>query len=368
MRNSHLDFLRALSVLLVLLAHLGFHQIIPGGLGVTFFFGISGFIITKLLLIEFREFGNIQVKLFYRRRFWKIAPPLFFLVVIPSIYFWEDYSITIEKFAAQILFLFNWVQIYSAQGNFYPPSGVVWSLAIEEQFYIAIAVLIFIFQLIASNSRFFIKYITAVICTTWIVSTLSRIVIANQSNIASDYGETGNLQRIYIGTDTRISTICSGAILALITSNDASQNKLIKYCAKYPKITLAASAFLFLASLLIRNQFFRDTFRYTIQEAAIFLVIITGPVLNLWPCFLHKLSNISSVQKIGRSSYSLYLSHPIVLSIANNHFSVISTQVNHYLWSAICGTLCIVVGFASHRLFDVPFERRRVSARRIKNS
>jgi peptidoglycan/LPS O-acetylase OafA/YrhL len=103
-RNTELDALRAISILLVLIAHLGYQHIVPGGLGVTIFFGISGYIITALILKEHQDYGNVDLFLFYRRRFWKIAPPLFFLVVIPSLLTWKVYSISIEKFLSQLFF------------------------------------------------------------------------------------------------------------------------------------------------------------------------------------------------------------------------------------------------------------------------
>jgi len=363
-RNTQLDALRAISILLVLLAHLGFQHIIPGGLGVTIFFGISGYIITALILKEHKDFGSVDLRLFYRRRFWKIAPPLFFLVVIPSLLTWKNYSISIEKFFSQIFFYYNWTQIYSAPGNVFPPSGLVWSLSIEEQFYIGIAFFVMLLQIVTRKQKLFRQYLTFLMCAIWLLSTMSRVLIAIQDFSNSAYGDTGNLSRIYFGTDTRISTIASGSLVAILASSEHKTSKSLKFLSKHPLVAFTLTLLLFLTSLLIRDQFFRQTFRYSLQEIAIALLIVTGPVLNSWPKLLQLFSSNLMVQKIGKSSYSLYLSHMVVLLVIDTVFSAFTSQINMYIWRALSAVICILLGFAAHSCFDSPFESKRMSARR----
>ncbi len=367
-RNTQLDALRAISILLVLIAHLGFQHIVPGGLGVTIFFGISGYIITALILKEHKDFGSVDLRLFYRRRFWKIAPPLFFLVVIPSLLTWKHFYISIEKFFSQLFFCFNWTQIYRAQGNVFPPSGVVWSLSIEEQFYVGIALIVVTFQVITSNSTLFRRIFTLLISTTWLLSTLSRILISIQGFPVSAFGGTGNLPRIYFGTDTRISSIASGALVAILASSEHERSKFIKFLSKHSILTITVTIFIFVTSLLIRDPFFRDTFRYTLQEVAISLLIITGPVLNSWPKLLQLACNNSIVQRIGKSSYSIYLSHMTVLLAINTLFGFAASQINLYIWAVVSGIICVLLGYAAHTCFDAPFESKRMSARRACQS
>jgi peptidoglycan/LPS O-acetylase OafA/YrhL len=365
-RNAQLDTLRAFSILLVLVAHLGYQGIVPGGLGVTIFFGISGYIITALILLEHQNFGSVNLWLFYRRRFWKIAPPLFFLVVIPSLLTWQVYSISTEKFLSQLLFFFNWTQIYRVSGNVFPPSGVVWSLSIEEQFYIGIALFVMIFQFVASRKGFFRIYLTLLMLIIWLLSTSTRVVIAIQNIPSTAYGDTGNLLRVYAGTDTRISSIALGGLVAILASSKHRGLKLLEFFSKYPNFFFIMSIFLFTTSLLFRDQFFRDTFRYTIQEVAIGFLIITGPVLNSWPRLIQFFSNSLLVQNIGKSSYSLYLSHLSVLLAINTMFSAAASKFNLHIWGAASGIICVVFGYIAHRCFDLPFESKRKSARRIR--
>lgn len=71
-----LDGLRALSILLVMASHSGLQDRVPGVFGVTVFFFISGFLITTLLVGEYRRSGTIAVGAFYMRRFLRLFPPL----------------------------------------------------------------------------------------------------------------------------------------------------------------------------------------------------------------------------------------------------------------------------------------------------
>ncbi|HUD26234.1 MAG TPA: acyltransferase family protein, partial [Burkholderiaceae bacterium] len=80
-----LDGWRAVSILLVLLSHGGLDKAVPGGLGVTIFFFISGFLITSLLISEFRSDGRISLENFYLRRFWRLAPPLICYIILSAL-------------------------------------------------------------------------------------------------------------------------------------------------------------------------------------------------------------------------------------------------------------------------------------------
>src|SRR5882672_6722055 len=102
-----LNGIRAISVLLVVLAHSGFGTIIPGGLGVTIFFFLSGYLITTLMLAESERLGNIAVLSFYARRVFRLAPAL---LITLTIAYGLNYSgvlpgqITHEGVTAQLLY------------------------------------------------------------------------------------------------------------------------------------------------------------------------------------------------------------------------------------------------------------------------
>ena len=81
-----LDGIRAIAVMIVILAHTGLTTIIPGGFGVTVFFFISGFLITRLLLAEREKNGFVHLGNFYTRRFLRLLPALFAMVVVTAVF------------------------------------------------------------------------------------------------------------------------------------------------------------------------------------------------------------------------------------------------------------------------------------------
>src|SRR5438132_8637241 len=169
-----LDGIRAVSVLLVVLAHSGFGTIVPGGLGVTIFFFLSGYLITTLMLAESERAGNIAILSFYTRRIFRLAPPLLITLVIA---YGLTYSgllpgqITLEGLTAQILYFANYYTVFFDPSNNNLPAGtgILWSLAVEEHFYIFFPLLMTLFVKDASRLRTIgiALIITCVVILAW---------------------------------------------------------------------------------------------------------------------------------------------------------------------------------------------------------
>lgn len=135
------DTLRALSITMVVTAHslpntwLQEHRIwhlISGDTGVLVFFVISGFLITSLLLREKEQFGSINFKKFFARRFLRLLPPLvFFYIAILALMSTGLIQETYIGLGISVFYLYNFVpnKFYTAE------LGHTWSLALEEQFY-----------------------------------------------------------------------------------------------------------------------------------------------------------------------------------------------------------------------------------------
>lgn len=138
-RLAHLDGMRAFAVLLVVVAHAGLGHLVPGGSGVTIFFAVSGFIITHLVLRERDRTGGFDVGGFYVRRAVKLLPPLLVAILLPTLVWSVWHPVDWSALAAQLFFYFNWTKASGAEFDALPGSGVVWSLSIEEQFYIVFA-------------------------------------------------------------------------------------------------------------------------------------------------------------------------------------------------------------------------------------
>src|SRR4051812_19989142 len=108
-----LDGLRAISIILVFLSHLLIYSKltttspVPGGLGVTIFFFISGFLITNLLLAEYRKSHEINLRLFYIRRLLRLYPPLLLLICITTLWFMQS-SIPFKEIWAALFYYENY--------------------------------------------------------------------------------------------------------------------------------------------------------------------------------------------------------------------------------------------------------------------
>ena len=145
-----LDGLRALAVFAVIAYHLNL-PFVPGGfLGVTLFFVLSGYLITDLLLSEWRQTGNINFKSFYIRRAKRLLPSVLVLLISLSAYvsvFRPEFLTNLKSDILPSMFFFsNWWYIFTDVpyfGSFATPSLLThfWSLAVEASFYVGRSVI-----------------------------------------------------------------------------------------------------------------------------------------------------------------------------------------------------------------------------------
>lgn len=131
-----LDGLRAISVLIVMLAHSGLHWIVPGGFGVTMFFFVSGFIITTLLIREQGKRGRIDIGSFYLRRALRLYPALLaFVVTIVAVNSATSGMPDKVGIAGGFLYFMNYLVIFAPE-RVLPQANHLWSLAVEAHFYL----------------------------------------------------------------------------------------------------------------------------------------------------------------------------------------------------------------------------------------
>ena len=309
-RYAHIDAMRAVAVMLVVVSHAGLQDRVPGGSGVTIFFSISGFIITYLLLKERGRTGDFDIGAFYTRRALKILPPLFVIVILPTLVISLFKAINWSPVAGILFFYYNWLKL---QGIFpaLPGSVVVWSLSIEEQFYLIFAII----WAAALSRGVRMRWIVTGVVATAFTSTLVRIVIASTSPF------TEKLQdRIYYGSDTRVDAIAFGILTAIAFHHAANRpghtNRITTTSQKDWTIFLAI--ILFVASLVLRNEWFRYTFRFSFQALAACLVILYGfgSGNSAIRTAFNFLVRLKAVQLLGLASYSIYLIHLIVIQFA----------------------------------------------------
>lgn len=357
-RYGHIDAMRAFAVLLVVFSHAGL-SFVPGGSGVTIFFVISGFIITYLLLREREKTGSFDVTGFYMRRLIKIAPPLFLIIVIPTlIYMGLGGAVDIVDFLGQIFFFLNW-RYLDSQITVLPGTHVTWSLSIEEQFYLVFALI----WLLTVKNKNYLKIITVLSLLVAAYSFIARIIL---------FLSEASIDRIYFGTDTRVEAIAIGTLVAIWYFQNRSSEYIrgSRYSARHGRQLNAGESaeravpvlgqtyipaialLMYLLSLVIRDEAFRETLRYSIQAIAAALVILWGLTERRAPLGqkLHDALQWRVLQVLGLSSYSIYLLHDVLYKGLEPYLAGLPTVVSLPLLVA----LGIIGGVAIWKYIELP--------------
>ncbi|MGO5368371.1 acyltransferase family protein [Collinsella sp. LCP19S3_F2] len=220
-----LDGLRTLAVVAVVLYHLNLTWAQGGLLGVTIFFVLSGYLITRLLLNEIAKTGRIDLKSFWIRRIRRLFPAVVTVVVVTCALCTVFNHVMLTKMRPDILpsllFFNNWWQImqdvsyFNALGD---PSPLThfWSLAIEEQFYLIWPPLLLAMvsvHMSKPNTRRVVLGLAA-------VSAVAMMVLYNPATDPS---------RVYYGTDTRVFSLLLGAWMAFIPDRDLAPARLVRH-------------------------------------------------------------------------------------------------------------------------------------------
>lgn len=343
-----LDGLRAIAVIGIIIYHLNKQWLSGGFLGVDTFFVISGYLITSLLLKEYEETGIIKIKQFWIRRIKRLLPAvliLIFTVTMSTLILKPSHIVQIKHDAfAAIFYMSNWWYIATDVNYFeqfaFMPLKHLWSLAIEEQFY-----LFFPFVLILLLLKF--KNYKKVTLILWVVSLVSLILMITISFIT-----TGN-SRVYFGTDTRLQTLLLGVILAFAWPP-------FKLNTQPPKVLQNVISAIGTCSLLILIMLFfvvEDDSKWIYHGgfyiiSALTLLIIASAVhpTNLFA----KLLGNKVFLYIGQRSYSLYLWHFPIISFIHSYYVAGQYPAYVYVMDII---LTAIFAELSYRYIEVPFRK-----------
>lgn len=293
-----LDGLRAVSIMIVFFSHAGLSELIPGGFGVTVFFFLSGFLITMLLCREFDRTNSVDFGNFYLRRLLRLGPPLLLtmaLAVFLGLVGLVEGDLSLPAILAQVFFAYNYYQLLPGSGTSVGGLEILWSLAVEEHFYLVWPLL---FLLLAQRR-----------VGTSFVALLLLIILAWRAVrlLVFGHGEWA----IYTSTDTRFDSLLFGCLLAILMARDVLPDWLMKARVLYPVLVLSLTV-LFI-SFLWRDPIFRSTARYTIQGIAL-MPIFYYAVARSDHLFFKPL-NWWVIRRIGLYSYTLYLVHFVLLKV-----------------------------------------------------
>jgi len=334
-----LDGMRALSILLVLVSHAWLGHIVPGGLGVTVFFFISGFIITRLMLGEWQRDGRIDVRAFYVRRFFRLTPALVVYVLCCLIAMAVvGARIRGIELAAVFFYFANYYEIFVGFGVGEPlyPLGITWSLAVEEHYYFVYPVL---FMLLAAHTRRFLLVLVSA-CVIALCWRIYLDVIVGLNPLQSD--------RIYKGTDTRYDSILYGAILAVVLDRFPQASDWLAR----PGVFMAGLVLLLL-TLVIRHPVFQETLRYSLQGLGIMAMTYVAVFRAGW---VQRLLSCAPLLYIGKISYSLYLYHWLVLGLVNVYLS----ELPYVVRFGVLLVVSIIASDLSYRFVEMPGQQWRV--------
>lgn len=342
----YVDGCRGLAIAIVVLSHAGLGHIIPGKFGVTFFFFISGFLITKLLLLEVRKQGAIGFRDFYLRRLFRLYPALLAMIVTSAAAaYLMQCSLPAKDIYAALFYFTNYYI-----GWFRPPVedcarmlDIIWSLSVEEHFYFFFPLLIhLIFRNHRYNKRPLLARVLIALCFAGIVIRISTWYAFN-GDLAQVSG------RIYFSSHTRIDSIIWGCLAAVMLYQ--VQSGYYSKAIQKKGVLLAGALALFL-SVAIRNEFFRQTFLYSFQGFGLFILV---PAISfMGPNSIKRTLESKFLIFVGKISYSLYLFHWIALKISNRFTAEYSFQ-----WQWLFWTLAILLSLASYYLVEKPFVKLR---------
>jgi len=335
-----IDGLRGISILIVFIAHIGFERIVPGGLGVTIFFFISGYLITTLLIDEYITHQGIDFKLFFTRRLLRLYPPLLFMLVLYGIYLIITHSNFYTGELSASLFYYENYYFFNHPLQASPICKILWSLAVEEHFYLLFPPL---FLMLARTPKLFVSTLVL----------LLFIPLALRISGTMLYGDSGDIieRYTYCLTHTRFDSIMYGCLASLLLHLNNSE-KFVKVLADKRVFALAIAAIV--GCLFYRNEFFRNTLRYSVQGLSLFIIVPAIVDINFYQPLNSFLSSAVLVW-VGRLSYAIYLTHMIAISA----LSFLRESGHPILFYIAVTLLTVLLAVSCHYLIEKPFARLR---------
>ncbi|HYI62934.1 MAG TPA: acyltransferase [Acidimicrobiales bacterium] len=354
-----LDGLRAVAVVGVMLFHGGVSWAPGGFLGVDVFFVLSGYLITTLLLRERVGEGHIDLRAFWVRRLRRLLPAL--LLLLAAIGIAAPFLVEPVERAnvrgdglAALGYVANWRFIVTEQSYFAgvpSPLRHLWSLAVEEQWYV-------VFPVVVAVALRGARRVTPLLAGLVVAAVASALWMAHMVS------GTVDPSRAYYGTDSRAHSLLVGAILAVV----AAQWPLHRYRRTLAGAGLVGATGVVAAYALVQES---DTWMYRggfLALAALSAALVAGIALPRPDLPLARVLAARPLVAIGKVSYGLYLWHwPVNVALTPRR-----TGLDGSGWwqepalLALRTAVAVAVTVASYHLVEVPVRRRGLDGLRLR--
>jgi peptidoglycan/LPS O-acetylase OafA/YrhL len=343
-----LDGLRAIAVIAVFVFHSRIDWLPGGFLGVDLFFVLSGYLITSLLLVEWDARNRIDLRRFWLRRARRLLPALVVVVLgalaLSAIFARGDLARTRGDAVSSLLYYTNWHLIFANHSYFVrmgQPSLLqhLWSLAVEEQFYLIWPLLLVPGLVLVGRKR------------------LPMLVIAGIAGSAALmwilYDPYGDPSRVYYGTDTRAFLLLMGILLALVWPAIERMRRALPLLELLGIAALVGSILLFL-----RMQDFSPTLYRGGDLAAAFCFVVLIAAVAHPLTGIGQALGVTPLRWVGERSYGIYLWHlPIILLISG-----VNTRPSVGIVLAEAA-LVLALAELSFRFVEEPIRRGRLQRR-----
>ncbi len=375
-----LDGLRAIAVVGVMVYHAN-HLWLPGGfLGVEVFFVISGYLITLLLVGEQERTGTVSLRKFWMRRARRLLPALYTMMGALAVYmaFFERRPMgeTRGDFVAGLLYVSNWFQIWVGQSytaaESFSPLRHLWSLAVEEQFYLVWPV---VMTVILRRNRdrlprvaLWLLGVSLFIAAVTAAMYVSGPVLAGEGctghGYLSVFGQCINVnEALYLNTFSRAGGLMLGAAFALVWRPVAVMRGPMRRRGR--RVDIAALGGLIGLALMMNRRFLFDSESSTYDEwlfrggfllAGLFTLACIAAAAHR-RSWIGRLLGIRPLNWVGTRSYGLYLFHWPIYQIIRD--SGEQLDLGQFM---IAMLITVPVTELSYRLIEIPVRSGRLGA------
>jgi peptidoglycan/LPS O-acetylase OafA/YrhL len=302
-----------------------------GGLGVSVFFVLSGFLITFLILKEIEVLGKLDIKGFYIRRFLRIWP-LYYLVLIFAFYVYPflisfihpNQDVFGDRQVYYFSFLSNFDLIHIAKeelnGSFL--TGVTWSVAVEEQFYLIWPLLFYFVPK---------KYFSFIFIFVIFISFFFRVAHLNDPTV------------LYFHSLSVCNDLAVGSLAAYLSLNSF---KFVNYFKNTPDFKRVIIYVLGIIYILLSGYFFNPLF-YALFNRLATSMFVAWVILDQNFCSSAKLkiSQFKMISKWGIYTYGMYLLHQIALLLVLNTYQYLDIEAVSFWSKLLKGGIVLAITF-----------------------